>query len=81
VFIQDAYSSLNTVQNIKEGEEGGLLTLAISLMEYYPLSVLLSLSNKNLVDFISYSNIPLLTAKSGHWVMLVSKGTWIKILK
>jgi len=58
VLIQDAYSSLNTVQNIKEGEEGGLLTLTISLMEYYPLCVLLSLSNKNLVDFISSSNIP-----------------------
>jgi hypothetical protein len=66
VLIQDAYSSLNTVQNIKEGEEGGLLTLAISLMEYYPLSVLLSLSNKNLVDFISYSNIPPLLAESSR---------------
>jgi hypothetical protein len=66
VLIQDAYSSLNTVQNIKEGEEGGLLTLAISLMEYYPLSVLLSLSNKNLVDFISYSNIPPLSTQSGR---------------
>jgi len=66
VLIQDAYSSLNTVQDIREGEEGGLLTLAISLKEYYPLSILLSLSNKNLVDFISDSNIPPLWVESGH---------------
>jgi len=60
VLIQDAYSSLNTVQNIKEGEEEELMTRSISLKEYYLLSVLFSLSNQNVTDFISDSNIPLL---------------------
>ena len=39
VLIQDAFSSLNTVQDIKEGEEEELMTLSISLKEYYLLAI------------------------------------------